>query len=55
MEINTGKFGKFEIISVRDHHGEGKPTEEQIDKIHTVPNIIITGNYKQDGTDVFVA
>lgn len=34
---------------------EGKPTEEQIDKIHTVPNIIITGNYKQDGTDVFVA
>jgi hypothetical protein len=55
MEINTGKFGKFEIISVRDHRGEGKPTEEQIDKIHTVPNIIITGNYKQDGTDVFVA
>ncbi len=44
MEINTGKFGKFEIISVRDHRGEGKPTEEQIDKIHTVPNIIITGN-----------
>lgn len=55
MEINTGKFGKFEIISVRDHRCEGKPTEEQIDKIHTVPNIIITGNYKQDGTDVFVA
>lgn len=55
MEINTGKFGKFLIISVRDHRGEGKPIEEQIDKIHTVPNIIITGNYKQDGTDVFVA
>lgn len=55
MEINTGKFGKFEIISVRDHRVEGKPTEEQIDKIHTVPNIIITSNYKQDGTDVFVA
>ena len=55
MEINTGKFGKFEIISVRGHRGEGKPTEEQIDKIHTVPNIIVTGNYKQDGVDVFVA
>lgn len=55
MEIVTGKFGKFEITSVRDHRGEGKPTEEQIDKIHTVPNIIVTGNYKQDGTDVFIA
>lgn len=55
MEINTGKFGKFEITSVRDHRGEGKLTEEQIDKIHTVPNIIVTGNYKQDGTDVFIA
>lgn len=55
MEISTGKFGKFEITSVRNHKGEGKPTEEQIDKIHTVPNIIVTGNYKQDGVDVFVA
>lgn len=55
MEIDTGKFGKFEITSVRDHRGEGKPTEEQIDKIHTVPNIIITGSYKQDGIDIFIA
>lgn len=55
MEINIGKFGKFEITSVRDHRGEGKLTEEQIDKIHTVPNIIITGSYKQDGIDIFVA
>lgn len=55
MEINIGKFGKFEITSVRDHRGEGKPTEEQIDKIHTVPNIIITCSYKQDGIDVFIA
>ena len=55
MEINIGKFGKFEIISVHDHHGEGKPTEEQIDELHTVPNIIIILHYKQDGVDVFVA
>lgn len=55
MEINIGKFGKFEITSVRDNRGEGKPTEEQIDKIHTVPNIIITCSYKQDGIDVFIA
>ena len=55
MEINIGKFGKFEIISVHDHRGEGKPTEEQIDELHTVPNIIIILHYKQDGVDVFVA
>lgn len=55
MEINTGKFGKFEITSVRNHNGEGKPTEEQIDKLHAVPNIIVTGIYKQDDVDVFVA
>lgn len=55
MEINTGKFGKFEIISVHDHRGEGKPTEEQIDELHAVPNIIIILHYKQDGVDVFVA
>lgn len=52
---HSGKFGKFEITSVCNHKGEGKPTEEQIDKIHTVPNIIVTGSYKQDNFDVFEA
>ena len=55
MEINTGKFGKFEIISVHGLNGENRPTGKQIDEIHTVPNIIIIRHYKQDGVDVFVA
>lgn len=55
MEINTGKFGKFEITSVHDLNGENRPTGKQIDELHTVPNIIIIHHYKQDGIDVFVA
>ena len=55
MEINTGKFGKFEITSVHDLNGENRPTGKQIDELHTVPNIIIIRHYKQDGVDVFVA
>lgn len=55
MEINTGKFGKFEITSVHDLNGENKPNEKQIDELHTVPNIIVIRHYKQDGVDVFVA
>lgn len=55
MEINTGKFGKFEITSVHDLNGENRPTEKQIDELHAVPNIIIIHRYKQDGVDVFVA
>lgn len=55
MEINTGKFGKFEITSVHDLNGENRPTGKQIDELHTVPNIIIIHHYKQDGVDVFVA
>lgn len=55
MEINTGKFGKFEITTVLDANGENKPNEKQIDELHTVPNIIVIRHYKQDGVDVFVA
>lgn len=55
MEINTGKFGKFEITSVHDLNGENRPTGKQIDELHAVPNIIIIRHYKQDGVDVFVA
>lgn len=55
MEINTGKFGKFEITSVHDLNGENRPTGKQIDEFHAVPNIIIIRHYKQDGVDVFVA
>lgn len=55
MEINTGKFGKFEITSVHNLNGENRPTGKQIDELHAVPNIIIIRHYKQDGVDVFVA
>ena len=55
MEIKTGKFGKFEITAVLDANGENKPSERQIDELHTVPNIIVIRRYKQDSVDVFVA
>lgn len=55
MEIKTGKFGKFEITAVLDANGENKPSERQIDELHTVPNIIVIRHYKQDDVDVFVA
>ena len=55
MEINAGKFGKFEITTVLDANGENKPNENQIAELHAVPHIIIIRHYKQDGVDVFVA
>ena len=53
--IHPGKFGKFEITTVLDANGENKPSKQQINELHAVPNIIVTRRYKQDGVDVFVA